>query len=104
MNPPIHRRSKKIIQGSETLKTALNTIEICKGVSFLPTHSTCPAHLILYLTSPIIFGNKRRGQVFSIPASCSGGSGFKSARKSAILTEVYRGFPESLKANAGTMS
>jgi hypothetical protein len=45
---------------------------------------------------------ERRGLVVNIPASYSGGHGFKSRpRPSAILIEGFRGFPQSLQTNAG---
>jgi hypothetical protein len=44
---------------------------------------------------------ERRGQVVNTPASYSEVSVQISARRPAILTEVIRGFPPSLKANSG---
>jgi hypothetical protein len=44
---------------------------------------------------------KRRGRVVNTPTSYSGGPGFDyRSRRPAILIEVFRGFPQSLQANA----
>jgi hypothetical protein len=46
--------------------------------------------------------SERRCRIVNNPASYSGGTGFKSRpRRTAILIEVFRGFPQSLQANAG---
>jgi hypothetical protein len=45
---------------------------------------------------------EHRDRVFNTAASYSGGAGFKPrSRKPFILIEVYRGFPQSVEANAG---
>jgi hypothetical protein len=45
---------------------------------------------------------ERRGRVVNIPISYSGGPTFDyRPRRQAILTEVFRGFPQSLQANSG---
>jgi hypothetical protein len=45
---------------------------------------------------------ERRDRMVNTPASYVGGPGFKSRhRRPAILTEGFRDFPQSLKANAG---
>jgi hypothetical protein len=45
---------------------------------------------------------ERRGRVVNPPASYPGGPEFKSRpRRSAMLIEAFRGFRQSLQANAG---
>jgi hypothetical protein len=45
---------------------------------------------------------ERRGRVVNTPTSYSGGPGFDyRPRRSAILTESFRGFSQSLQANSG---
>jgi hypothetical protein len=39
---------------------------------------------------------ERRGRVVNIPSSYSGGPGFNFGPEAGILTEVFRGFPQSL--------
>jgi hypothetical protein len=43
---------------------------------------------------------KRRGRIVSAPASYSVGPGFKYRPGECILTDSFRGFPQSLQANA----
>jgi hypothetical protein len=46
----------------------------------------------------------RHGPLGNTPASYSGGPRFDPRRRQpAILTEVFRGFPPSLQANAGVV-
>jgi hypothetical protein len=63
----------------------------------------------LYVTTELRMPRKlqgqkteRRGRVANTHASYSGGPGFKSRpRRPALLTEVFRGFPQSLQVSDG---
>jgi hypothetical protein len=54
---------------------------------------------MLYAGKATIKRAERSDRVVNIPASYSRGPEFKS--KPAILTEVFRSFPQSLQANTG---
>jgi hypothetical protein len=47
---------------------------------------------------------EHRGRVVNIPASYLGGPGFKSRSQTGYSDSVFRGFTQSLQANAGIES
>jgi hypothetical protein len=63
---------------------------------------TTDLQIFLLFPRAVLIGiTERRGRVVNISASYLEGPEFKSQpRRPAILTEVFRGFPQSLQANA----
>jgi hypothetical protein len=76
----------------------------------MPSHLTCTylpftyiriLNVAAFIISPCVL-NECRGRVVNTPTSYLGGSGFDSrSQRPAVVIEVFRGFPQSLKANVG---
>jgi hypothetical protein len=84
-------------------------MKICSAVlQFLHVNRQTYIMKVAYTTLQLLFANtptketERHSRVGNISSSYSGGPGFESrGRRPAILTEGFRGFPQSLHAKAG---